>query len=73
MPLLSETSLQAQILIPLVLSIVSGLLITTILVLLVIPALYCILDDFALTGKLESSDSDDEQNVPETGRMAADA
>jgi multidrug efflux pump subunit AcrB len=49
LPLLSEKSLQAQVLIPLVTSIVFGLLVTTLLVLLVVPALYCILDDFGLT------------------------
>ena len=45
-PLLMEKSLQAQILIPLATSIIFGLLATTILVLLVVPALYSILDDF---------------------------
>jgi len=45
-PLLLETSLQAQILIPLATSIIFGLLTTTLLVLLVVPALYSILDDF---------------------------
>jgi len=45
-PLLLEKSLQAQILIPLATSIIFGLLATTTLVLLVVPALYSILDDF---------------------------
>ncbi|MCU7833112.1 MAG: efflux RND transporter permease subunit, partial [gamma proteobacterium symbiont of Lucinoma myriamae] len=45
-PLLLEKSLQAQILIPLATSIIFGLLATTSLVLLVVPALYNILDDF---------------------------
>lgn len=45
-PLLLEKSLQAQILIPLATSIIFGLLATTLLVLLVVPALYAILDDF---------------------------
>lgn len=45
-PLLLEKSLQAQILIPLATSIIFGLLATTVLVLLVVPALYSILDDF---------------------------
>ncbi len=48
-PLLFETSLQAQILIPLVTSIVFGLLATTLLVLFVVPVLYAILDDFGLS------------------------
>lgn len=45
LPLMFETSLQAQILIPLVLSIVGGVFATTLLVLFVIPCLYCIMDD----------------------------
>lgn len=45
LPLLFERSLQAQVLIPLVTSLVFGLLASTVLVLLVIPALYAILDD----------------------------
>jgi len=46
MPLLSERSMQAQILIPLACSIVFGLLMSTILVLVVVPCLYTILGDF---------------------------
>ncbi|MCP3874800.1 MAG: efflux RND transporter permease subunit [Desulfobacteraceae bacterium] len=45
MPLLSERSMQAQILIPLAASIVFGLLMSTILVLIVVPCLYTILAD----------------------------
>lgn len=48
MPLLAEQSLQAQILTPLAASIVFGLMASTVLVLLVIPALYTILGDFGL-------------------------
>jgi multidrug efflux pump subunit AcrB len=48
LPLLSETSLQAQILIPLATSIVFGLLTTTLLVLLVVPVLFTILSDFGI-------------------------
>ncbi len=48
MPLLSEKSMQAQVLIPLACSIVFGLLMSTILVLLVVPCLYAILADFNL-------------------------
>ena len=51
-PILSETSLQAQILIPLVTSLVFGLIASTFLVLLVVPALYTILEDFGLTEKV---------------------
>jgi hydrophobic/amphiphilic exporter-1 (mainly G- bacteria), HAE1 family len=52
-PLLFEKSLQAQVLIPLCTSLVFGLLASTVLVLLVLPALYAILEDFGLTAKLE--------------------
>ena len=55
LPLLFERSLQAQIIIPLAVSIASGMLASTVLVLLVIPCLYCVLADFGLirsqTGK----------------------
>ncbi|MEH6473789.1 MAG: efflux RND transporter permease subunit, partial [Halopseudomonas sp.] len=47
-PLLFETSLQAQVLIPLVVSIVFGIASSTLLVLFVVPCCYCILDDFGL-------------------------
>jgi multidrug efflux pump subunit AcrB len=49
MPLLLERSLQAQVLIPIAISICFGLLASTLLVLLVLPPLYVILDDFGLT------------------------
>lgn len=48
LPLLSERSLQAQVLIPLACSIVFGLMVSTILVLVVVPCLYAILGDFNL-------------------------
>jgi multidrug efflux pump subunit AcrB len=47
-PLLWEPSLQAQILKPLVVSVVFGMLSSTLLVLLVLPALYAILNDLGL-------------------------
>ena len=49
LPLLAETSLQAQVLIPLVASIAFGLMATTLLVLFVVPALYSILHDLGVT------------------------
>lgn len=49
LPLLAETSLQAQVLIPLVTSLGFGLMASTLLVLFVVPAFYAILDDFGLT------------------------
>ena len=45
-PLLLERSLQAQVLIPLATSLVFGLLTSTLLVLLVVPALFAIFSDF---------------------------
>lgn len=45
MPLLLETSLQAQVLIPMVTSLAFGLLATTVLVLFIVPAVYTILAD----------------------------
>ena len=47
-PLLFETSLQAQILIPLTTSIVFGIATSTVLVLFVVPCLYAILEDFGV-------------------------
>ncbi|HID23969.1 MAG TPA: efflux RND transporter permease subunit, partial [Planctomycetaceae bacterium] len=52
LPLLTERSLQAQVLIPLATSIVFGLLASTVLVLLVIPCLYVILDDLGIAERL---------------------
>ncbi len=45
LPLLSERSLQAQVLIPLAISMAFGLMASTALVLFVIPCLYAILAD----------------------------
>ena len=49
LPILTETSLQAQILIPLVTSLAFGLLASGIVVLFVLPAVYAILDDMGLS------------------------
>lgn len=51
LPLMAERSMQAQIMIPLACSIVFGLMAATLLVLLVIPALYSVLGDMNLTRK----------------------
>lgn len=55
LPILTETSLQAQILIPLVSSLVFGLLSASLVVLFVLPAIYAILDDlgFSTLAKVE--------------------
>ncbi|UZP67252.1 efflux RND transporter permease subunit [Desulfovibrio mangrovi] len=49
LPLLTETSIQAQVLIPLACSIIFGLTMSTVMVLFLVPALYCVLDDWGLT------------------------
>lgn len=54
LPLLSETSLQAQILIPLVASVVFGMITSTILLIFVLPSSYAILEDFGFTELAES-------------------
>ncbi len=57
-PLLSERSLQAQVLIPLCTSLVFGLMASTVLVLIVIPSFYTILDDFGLSSRLNYDDDE---------------
>ena len=52
LPLLTERSLQAQVLIPLATSIAFGLMASTVLVLLVIPSLYAILADWGLVASV---------------------
>jgi len=52
LPLTLERSLQAQILIPLAVSIVFGLLASTVLVLSVIPCVYMVLHDLGLTARI---------------------
>jgi len=52
MPLLTETSLQAQILIPLATSLAFGLTSATLIAIFLVPALYCILDDFNALGEV---------------------
>ena len=49
LPLLAERSLQAQVLIPLAISIAFGLLTSTVLVLFVVPCMYAIFSDLGLT------------------------
>ncbi len=53
-PILFETSTQALILVPLVTSIVFGMLTSTLLILLVLPSVYAIMDDFGVV-KLTST------------------
>ncbi len=51
-PLLLETSLQAQILIPLAASLAFGLTSATVVALFLVPVIYCVLDDFNALGEL---------------------
>jgi HAE1 family hydrophobic/amphiphilic exporter-1 len=60
LPLLSETSLQAQVLIPLVASVVFGMISSTLLLLLVLPATYAIMEDLGVR-------ADDEKQMASTG------
>ncbi|MGV2988724.1 efflux RND transporter permease subunit [Vibrio sp. E150_011] len=53
LPLLTETSLQAQVIQPLVISIVFGIFASTLLVLFMIPSAYAILADWGLVHKHE--------------------
>jgi len=54
LPLLFEKSLQAQILIPLVISTSFGLMASSIMVLLVIPCMYLILGDMGIVEKIDA-------------------
>lgn len=51
-PLLAETSTQAQTLKPLVISVVFGLLVSTVLILVVVPSLYAIINDVRTARRL---------------------
>ncbi len=65
LPLLTETSLQAQVLIPLVTSLGFGLAAATFQVLFLVPALYAILDDFGLTESIGPAPEDNEAGTAE--------
>ncbi len=66
LPLLFERSLQAQVLVPLVTSLAFGLMASTVLVLIVIPAFYAILHDFGLSIRSR------EERVPRVPASAAE-
>ncbi len=55
-PLLFETSMQAQLLVPLVTSLVFGMLASTLLIMLVVPSMYAIMEDFGFA-EIESETS----------------
>ncbi|MCP4128200.1 MAG: efflux RND transporter permease subunit [Gammaproteobacteria bacterium] len=54
-PLLLEKSMQAQILIPLAASLAFGLVAATLFALYLVPAIYCILDDFDAIGEVDGA------------------
>jgi multidrug efflux pump subunit AcrB len=54
-PLLFETSSQALILVPLVTSIVFGMLTSTMLIMLVLPAMYAIMEDIGYVKLVDES------------------
>jgi multidrug efflux pump subunit AcrB len=58
-PLLLEKSLQAQVLIPLAASLAFGLLAATVIALFLVPAIYCILDDFNALGEIDPLQADE--------------
>lgn len=55
-PLLFETSRQAAVLIPLVTSVVFGMITSTLLIMLVLPSIYAILEDFGAAGSVLAHD-----------------
>ena len=63
MPLLLETSLQAQVLIPLAASLAFGLTTATLAALFLVPAVYCILDDFGWLGAIEEEHDQLDESV----------
>jgi hydrophobic/amphiphilic exporter-1 (mainly G- bacteria), HAE1 family len=67
LPLLTERSLQAQVLIPMATSIAFGLFSSTILILLVIPCLYAILGDWRLVASVRT------QELPGTNSSPTEA
>jgi len=57
-PLLLETSLQAQVLIPLVTSVIFGMIASTFLTLLVLPASYTIMEDLGFVEIMEENNNE---------------
>lgn len=68
LPILSETSLQAQVLIPLVASLSFGLIATTLAILFVVPSFYVILDDMHLTEWRRNARTGPSGGQPEAGQ-----
>ena len=72
-PLTFETSLQAVVLIPLAISIVFGMATSTVLVLLVVPCLYLMLDDLGVTAEIAEHDDEPDPEPASPGREAGPA
>ena len=66
MPMMAETSVQARFLIPMAISLGFGVLAATFIVLLVVPALYMVIEDLrSLVGVADTAGADeDEEPVP---------
>jgi len=62
LPLLIETDLQAQFLIPIATSMAFGLLVSTLLILIVVPCFYAIADDLGLTVKIQTGEIETESS-----------
>jgi multidrug efflux pump subunit AcrB len=70
MPLLTETSLQAQILIPLATSLAFGLTSATLIAIYLVPAIYCVLDDFGMLGELGETATAAGESAPQNSAPA---
>ena len=66
LPILLETSLQAQLLIPMATSLCFGLMLTTVLVLILVPTFYLIY--FKMTGRSFVSDDEDDESPAKVNR-----
>ncbi|MEM9463525.1 MAG: efflux RND transporter permease subunit [Myxococcota bacterium] len=65
MPMIAETSVQARFLIPMAISLGFGVLLVTFIVLLVVPALYMIIEDLrALFGVIDGYQVDPDEGAP---------
>lgn len=64
LPLLMETSTQAQFMIPLVISLAFGLLVATMMSLIVVPVFFTILDDFSLINHQVEKSKTENGSVP---------
>jgi multidrug efflux pump subunit AcrB len=62
-PMLLETTVQAQFVLPMAVSLAFGIVFATVISLLVVPCLYLVLDDFRLINKAESE--------PDTGLVSS--